>query len=174
MAQEAAPGSQVVYVDHDPVVLAHARALLTGGPAGAVDYVDADLRDTATILARAAATLDFSRPVAVLLLLILHAIGDADDPYQIVARLMAAVPAGSYLAISHAASDIKPERMAELAERVNQVSYQQLTSRGRAEVERFFAGLELVEPGVVQVQQWRPGIMSPGAMPVWAGVARKR
>jgi hypothetical protein len=95
------------------------------------------------------------------------------DPYQIVTRLMDAVPAGSYLAISHGASDITPERMAELAERINQVSYQQFSSRSRAEVEGSFAGLELVEPGVVQVQEWRPGIMPPGAMPVWAAVARK-
>ena len=106
VAQATAPESRVVYVDHDPIVLAHARALLTSNEAGATEYIDADLRDTGEILSQAAPLLDFSRPVAVTLLMILHAIPDADDPHAIVARLMDAVPSGSYLAISHPGSDL--------------------------------------------------------------------
>ena len=99
VAQSVAPDCRVVYVDNDPVVLSHARALLTGRPEGATDYIDADLRDTQKILAQAARTLDFSRPVAVMLIAIMHAIGDDEDPYAIVATLMDAVPPGSYLAL---------------------------------------------------------------------------
>ncbi|MDR0341882.1 MAG: SAM-dependent methyltransferase, partial [Nocardiopsaceae bacterium] len=173
VAQEAAPDSRVVYVDHDPVVLTHARALLTGGHEGATDYVHADLRDPGLILAEAARTLDFSQPVGVLLLLILHVIEDGDDPHAIVARIMSAVPAGSYLAISHAASDIDPERMAELRERINPKLHQQFAARPRADVERFFDGMDLIEPGLVAVDQWRPGIKPPRVTACWAGVARK-
>jgi S-adenosyl methyltransferase len=102
VAQAIAPESRVVYVDYDPVVLAHARALLTSTQAGATDYIDADLRDTGTILRQAQQLLDFTRPAAVTLVAILHAIPDADDPHAIVARIMDAVPPGSYLALSHA------------------------------------------------------------------------
>ncbi len=110
VAQQVASESRIVYVDHDPVVLSHAQAVLTSSPEGKTDYIQADLRDTDTILAGAARTLDFSRPVAVLLIAVLHFILDPDDPYRIVARLMDAVPSGSYLVMAHAASDISPER----------------------------------------------------------------
>lgn len=173
VAQEVAPDSRVVYVDYDPVVLAHARALLASGPHGATDYIDADARDTGTILEQAAHTLDFAQPVAAISLLTLHAISDEDDPHAIMARIMAAVPPGSYLAITHPASDIEPDKVTDLQNRVNQLSYQQYTGRPYAEVMRFFAGLELVEPGLVQVQQWRPGVQSNGTLALWAGVARK-
>ena len=107
VAQAIAPESLVVYVDYDPVVLAHARALLTSGDeAGATEYIDADLRDTPTILAQARQLLDFTKPVAVTLLAILHAVPDADDPHAIVATLMDAVPPGSYLAVSHVGSEL--------------------------------------------------------------------
>ncbi|HCU93662.1 MAG TPA: hypothetical protein DHU96_13405, partial [Actinobacteria bacterium] len=99
VAQSVAPSCRIVYVDNDPVVLAHARALLTSSPEGATGYFDADLRDTAAILARAAETLDFSQPIAVMLIAILHVIGDGEDPYGIVAKLIDAVPPGSYLAL---------------------------------------------------------------------------
>ena len=101
VAQEVAPESRVVYVDYDPVVLAHARALLDSHQAGATEYIDSDLRNTQTILEQAAELLDFTRPVAVSLISILHAIPDGDDPCAIIARLLGAVPPGSYLAISH-------------------------------------------------------------------------
>jgi hypothetical protein len=176
VAQSLAPESRVVYVDNDPVVLSHARALLTSDPAGATDYIDADLRDTEQILAHAAQTLDFTRPVAVMLMAILHLIGDEDDPSGIVARLLEAVPPGSYLAISHVAADIEPEKMAEMRERLNRMVSQKGTYRTRAEVTSFFDGLELVAPGMVRIQEWRPvaedEAKSPAAM--WGGVGRKR
>ena len=106
IAQRAAPEAKIVYVDHDPVVLTHAQALLSSSPEGKTDYIQADLRDTQTIVSGAARTLDFTRPVAVLLIAVLHFIPDADDPYAVVARLMDAVPSGSYLVMAHAASDI--------------------------------------------------------------------
>src|SRR5580658_448921 len=115
VAQAVAPGARVVYVDYDPVVLLHGRALLKGSGEGALDYIDADLRDPQAILAQAAKTLDFSRPVAVMLIAIMHLIVDADDPYGLVGQLMAAVPAGSYLALSQVASDIQAGQMAEAA-----------------------------------------------------------
>ncbi len=172
VAADAAPGSRVVYVDYDPVVLAHSRELLAGSPAGTTDFIEADLRDTGAILARAAGTLDFSRPVAVLLLAILHAIGDEDDPHAIVATLMGALPAGSQLAISHIASDLQPE-MTEVRQKVNESSFQQYTWRSQAEVSRFFGGLELAAPGLVPVEQWRPASEPAAATPTWSGVGRK-
>ena len=172
VAADAAPGSRVVYVDYDPVVLAHSRVLLAGRPEGSTDYLEADLRDPAAILDRAARTLDFSQPVAVLLLAILHAIGDEDDPHGIVTTLMDALPAGSYLAISHLASDVRPE-MAEVRDRVNENSFQQYTLRSQNEVSRFFSGLELAAPGLVPVERWRPASEPAAATPTWAGVGRK-
>ena len=174
VAQEVAPDCRVAYVDYDPVVLAHARALLTSGSRGVTDYIDADLRDTGTILEKAARILDFSRPVAVMLLALLHAIGDEEDPWGIVAQVMGATPAGSYLALSHVAADIDPEEVEQARGRINAMSYQQYTWRTHSQVSRFFDGLELVEPGIVQVHQWRPGIEPPQTTAIWAGVGRKR
>jgi hypothetical protein len=176
VAQSVSPGSRIVYVDYDPVVLAHARALMAGDEDGLVDYLDADLRDTQPILDQASRILDFSRPVAVMLIAIMHAIGDQDDPYGIVAKLIDAVPPGSYLALSHGASDIDGEKMAEVARRINRVSHQQFTPRSHAEVTRLFGGLDLLEPGVVRVEEWRPVSESDGpyTSAMWGGVAVKR
>jgi hypothetical protein len=135
--------------------------------------VDSDLRDVTKVLTGAAETLDFGEPVAVNVTMTLHAIPDEDAPHTIVAQFMNAVPAGSYLTISHPASDIEPEKAADIADRLKPLSYQQYTPRTRAQVLRFFDGLELVEPGLVQVQQWRPAIEVPDTFSVWAGVARK-
>jgi S-adenosyl methyltransferase len=177
VAQAADPAARVVYVDNDPVVLTHARALLTSGPAGRCDYVYADLRDQATILRAAAGTLDLSRPVAVLLLLVLHLIPDADDPHLVVSSLLAAQPAGSYLVLAHPASDVRTDAVAEMTRRMNQrLGGTMATMRDRAAISRFFSGLELIEPGVVQPQQWRPGPAEPGGpaeVTAWCGVARK-
>ena len=176
VAQSVAPGARVVYVDNDPIVLAHARALLTSGPAGLTSYIDADLRNTGKILDTAAGTLDFSRPVAVVLMAILHLIGDEDDPYGIVATLMDAVPPGSYLTLSHIASDIETEALGDARDRVSKYMPVKQTYRSHAEVMRFFDGLDMVEPGLVRVQQWRPSseveAKSPAAL--WGGVGRKR
>jgi hypothetical protein len=175
VAQSAAPECRVVYVDNDPVVLSHAKALLASGPEGATAYVDADLRDPETILAAAADVLDFSRPVAVMLVAILQHISDADDPYEIVARLVAEMPSGSYLTLSHPARDIEAAAMAEIADRMNELVAEKVTFRTRAEVLRFFDGFELVEPGVVSVPQWRPASDLEAASPtvMWCGVGRK-
>ena len=176
VAQSVAPGARVVYVDNDPIVLAHARALLTSGPAGLTSYIDADLRNTGEILETAAQTLDFSRPVAVVLMAILHLIGDEDDPYGIVATLMDAVPPGSYLALSHIASDIETEALGDARDRVSKLMPVKQTYRSHAEVMRFFDGLDMVEPGLVRVQQWRPGSEAEAKSPaaLWGGVGRKR
>jgi trans-aconitate methyltransferase len=175
VAQGVAPESRIVYVDNDPIVLAHARALLASAPEGETAYLDADARDPDTILARAAGTLDFSQPVAIMVLFILQVI---EDPYALTSRLLDAVPAGSYLAISIPASDIQPEAQAALTRRLAEdVPGVTITFRGHAEVARFFDGLELLEPGVVPVNHWRPG---PGGadpahdLPGYAAVGRKR
>ncbi len=175
VAQGAAPECRVVYVDNDPVVLSHAKALLASGPEGATAYVDADLRDPEAILAAAAEVLDFSRPVAVMLMAILQHISDQDDPYAIVARLAASVPSGSYLVLSHPARDIQAAAMAEIADTMNELVAEKVTHRTRAEVVRFFDGFEPVEPGVVPVPQWRPASDLEAASPtvLWCGVGRK-
>ncbi|MGH3194259.1 MAG: SAM-dependent methyltransferase, partial [Streptosporangiaceae bacterium] len=176
VAQSAAPQARVVYVDYDPVVLLHARALLKGSGAGALDYIDADLRDPQAILRQAARTLDFSRPVAVMLIAIMHLIVDDDDPYGLAGQLMAAVPAGSYLALSQVASDIQAEQMAEAGRQYNRLARETQRHRTHAEVARFFDGLDLVEPGLVPVHHWRPGSESEAAnshSAMWGGVARK-
>ena len=176
VAQRAAPESRIVYVDNDPIVLAHARALLTGGPQGATAYIDADARDTEKILAGAADTLDFSQPVAVLLLGILLFIPDEDGPYAITSRLMGAVPPGSYLAISHGASDIEAESVAKASGRYNQHSAVPMHLRTRAEFIRFFDGLDIADPGVVPLDQWEPGTGATGTgtgLPVYGALGRK-
>jgi SAM-dependent methyltransferase len=175
VAQSVAPESRVVYVDNDPVVLAHARALLTSGPHGVTSYLDADLRDTERVLSTAAETLDFSQPVAVMLMAILQHVDDADNPWAIVAALLDAMPSGSFLALSHPASDIEAKAQGELARRLNQTMAEKVTLRDHAQVARFFDGLDLVEPGLVRVPEWRPASESEAASPagLWGGVGRK-
>ena len=176
VAQAAAPAARVVYVDNDPMVLAHARALLASTPQGVTAYLDADLRDPDKILAGAAELLDFRRPVAVLLIGILQLIPDSDDPHAIVARLTGAVASGSWLALYHPASDIDQVRVAEAVRRVNARSAGTTTLRSHAEITRFFDGLDLLEPGLVQVQRWRPGSAAAGPgdqIAAYAGLARK-
>jgi len=175
VAQSVAPDARIVYVDNDPIVLTHARALLTSDPVGATDYIDADLREPEQILAGAAQVLDYGRPVAVMLMAILQHLHTEDDPYKVVAALMAAMPPGSYLALSHPAKDINAEAMAKMAETLNKMMAEKVTFRDRPEVARFFEGLELVEPGMVQASKWRPATDAEAASPaaLWAGVARK-
>ena len=178
VAQRAAPESRVVYVDNDPIVLTHARALLTSSPEGKTDYIDADLHDVDAIVAGAARTLDLSQPVAVLLISILHFIPDADDPYQIVTRLMEAMPSGSYLAIVHGANDIQAETVEAGMKLYNKASSTPLRLRNRAEVTRFFDGLEPVGLGLVPMADWwPPGQIDSGAVTTlagYSGIARKK
>ena len=174
VAQREAPDSKIVYVDNDPIVLLHARALLKSTPQGACDYLQADLRDPETILAQAARTLDFGQPVALMLLTILQFVPDSGDPYALVARLLAPLPSGSYLVISHPTDDFNPNR-GESIRRYNERVADQATLRGRDETARFFDGLELVEPGVVTSSKWRPDsdLDSARHSSTWCGVARK-
>jgi hypothetical protein len=177
VAQSIAPESRIVYVDNDPLVLSHARALLTSSPEGVTAYLDADLRDTDRILEQAADTLDFTKPVAIMLLAILHYIPDLGEAQRIVARLLRAVPSGSYLTISHAASDISPEEMAEMIRRMNEhLAEGNHVGRTRDVVAQFFDGVDLLEPGVVKVTQWRPesALEAEGPTSLWGGVARTR
>jgi S-adenosyl methyltransferase len=175
IVQAIAPDSHVVYVDNDPVVLLHAQARLTGLASGATGYIDADLRDLAEILRAAVSWIDLSQPVAVLLFGILHFIEDDEGPHQIVDVLMDAMPPGSYLAVSHFANDLYREQMARLARVLNENLSVATTLRDRAEVSRFFRRLDLVDPGVVQVSQWRPRNEAEAAATaaVWGGLGRK-
>ncbi len=157
VAQAIAPDSRVVYVDNDPIVLVHARALLTSAPEGATAYVDADLREPDRILAGMSETLDLSRPVALTLIAVLHFITDDMDPYGIVGRIVRALPSGSYLAMSHGTFDpIPPETLARMRQ-LQAASDQPFRPRTRDEVAGFFTGLELLDPGIVPVAEWRAG-----------------
>ena len=176
VAQAIAPESRVVYVDYDPVVLAHARALLDSSEAGATEYIDADLRDAPAILAKASRLLDFTRPVAVTLLAILHAIPDGDDPHAIVATVVDALPSGSYLAITHASSDLLDQEVVRgLQDSWKGRVQQNITWRNREQVARFFTGMELVAPGLVPVDEWQPapGRGARGYRSMWCAVGRK-
>jgi hypothetical protein len=175
VAQRFAPESRIVYVDNDPIVMRHAQVLLTSSPNGATAYIEADLRDTPKILDEAAGTLDFGQPVAVMLLGVLHCIPDQDDPAEIVARLMAAVPQGSFLVVTHPASDVAIELSRSMGD-YNRQGAAPLTARSHAEVSRFFTGLDLVEPGVVQLHRWRAGTAEAGQdreLANYGGVGRK-
>jgi len=175
IAESLAPGGRVVYSDNDPMVLSHARALLTGSAPGSCAYVEADLRDTGALLAAAAQTLDLTEPVAVLLVSVLHLVPDTDDPYAIVSRLVQATAPGSHLVIVHPSSDIQPKASAQMAANLNRMVAQKRTYRSHDQVSRFFGGLDLVEPGVVPLPQWRPDTADEATVPTlaWAGVARK-
>lgn len=175
VAQSVAADARIVYVDNDPIVMRHAQALLTSTQEGATSYLHADLRDSEKILRQAAATLDFSQPVALLLMGILHLVGDADDPYGIVRRLLEALPGGSYLVVNHLTADIYPE-LTEFAAALNERNIEApIVLRDHAQITRFFDGLEIVEPGVVQISKWRPRSddEAEAAAALWGAVARK-
>lgn len=157
VAQAVAPECRVVYVDNDPLIMAYARALLSSSPQGVTDYIHADLRDPDTILREAARTLDFSQPIALMLLGILNHIMDSDEPYMIVKRLVDALPSGSYLAVTHPITDIRGDVMEKTVQLWNESGgTPPLKPRTRQELIRFFDGLKLLEPGVVSSSHWRP------------------
>jgi hypothetical protein len=177
VAQAVAPQSRVVYVDNDPVVLSHARALLTSGHDGATGYLDADARDAGKILAESSRLLDFSQPAGVMLVAILQFVGDKDDPYRLVARLIEAVPPGSFVVISHPPTDMQrlAPGLAEALAELSQGMVQRVTPRSRERVTRFFDGLDLIGPGVVPIRQWRPDSDAEAAARagMWGGVGKK-
>jgi hypothetical protein len=174
VAQRSAPGSRVVYVDNDPMVLAYARALLTSSPQGACDYIDTDLREPGKILARASQTLDLTQPTAVLLIAVLHFIPDDDDPWGIVTRLLDGITGDAYLVIAHAADDLNPHEIAEAARRYNERSPVPFRPRSRPEIARFFSGMQLLPPGLVPLgSRWpdRPEDDTPDSdMAGYAGI----
>ncbi|TDD79203.1 SAM-dependent methyltransferase [Actinomadura rubrisoli] len=156
VAQRIAPECRVVYVDNDPMVLVHARALLNSTPAGATAYIAADARDSDTILDEAGQVLDFSRPIAVMMLGILNFITDAGEAHQAVSRLVDAVPSGSYLAITHPTQELGGGANAEAMKFWNENVQPPICARNEQEVAGFFAGLRLLEPGIVSCSRWRP------------------
>jgi O-methyltransferase involved in polyketide biosynthesis len=173
VAQRVDPACRIVYVDNDPMVLVHARALLTSTPEGACDYIDADVRDPETILAAAAKTLDFNQPVALTMLGILGNVVDYDQARTIVRRLVEAVPSGSYLVVNDGTNVIDQKGRDE----ATQLSIDAGTpyiARSPEQIGGFFDGLELLEPGVVSTPQWRPaGFEIPDEIDVFCGVARR-
>jgi len=176
VAQALVPESRVVYVDSDPMVLAHARALMTSTESGAVGFVDADVHDPRAIVADAQAVLDFGRPVAVMLPSTLATIEDTEEAAAVVAALTAAVRPGSYIALYHVASDLDPAMPLAVREWNKMCSAQPATLRSRAEVARLVAGLDLVSPGLVPIAEWRPAPTDPrfeDVVPVHGVVTRK-
>jgi hypothetical protein len=175
VTQSIIPECRVVYVDNDPMVLSHARALMTSAPGGAIGHVDADVRDPDAIVAGAQATLDFSQPVAILLLATLAFVEDAAEATAVVSKLAAAAPCGSYVAIWHLASDCDP-MLEGTVRRWNAIATQRMRLRSRSQVADLVAGLELVTPGLVPVTDWRPAPDDPcfeKPIPVYGLVARK-
>jgi O-methyltransferase involved in polyketide biosynthesis len=175
VAQRIAPESRIVYVDNDPMVLVHARALLTSTPQGATEYVDADLNDPDKILQEAARTLDFSQPTALMLLGIVHFISDIDEAKAVVNRLLEPMPSGSYLAIAHATTEVKGKVAEEAIGHWNQFGKPPITIRSAREIASLFDGLELLEPGVVSCSRWRPepADLDTPEVDQFCGVARK-
>jgi O-methyltransferase involved in polyketide biosynthesis len=177
VAQRIAPDSRIVYVDNDPLVLVHARALLTSAPEGACDYIDGDLRDPEQILAKASGMLDFGEPVALILFGVLHHIGDTDEAYRIVGRLVSALAPGSFLAVNHSTSAISGEAMEQAVRHWNAVGTPSMTLRTPEQITRFFDGLDLLPPGVVSCSRWRPDTGPGGEVPPevdeFGGVAGK-
>ncbi|MFF3286499.1 SAM-dependent methyltransferase [Streptomyces sp. NPDC003023] len=178
IAQAVAPGCRIVYTDNDPIVLTHAEALLRSTPEGVTDYVQADVRDTGRILEQARKTLDFTEPVALSLVALTHFLGDDDRPYDLVARLVDALPSGSHLVLSQLTADFDP-----VAVRRGVAMYAAggvtLAPRTRDEVGRFFDGLVAVEPGLVQVTDWHPelaleeSVDESAVISLYGAVARK-
>ncbi|WP_318218113.1 SAM-dependent methyltransferase [Streptomyces sp. SCL15-6] len=178
VAQEIAPDSRVAYCDNDPIVLAHAAALLRGTPEGATEYLQADVRDPDAVLDGARKVLDFDRPVALSLVALLHFVSDEDGAHDLVGRLLSALPSGSHLVMTHATADFTPEESRAATEKLRGAGVT-LALRSREEFARFFEGLDLVEPGIEVPHLWHPELGEPvagqddGVIPGYGAVARK-
>ncbi|MCX5054413.1 MULTISPECIES: SAM-dependent methyltransferase [unclassified Streptomyces] len=175
IAQRIAPDARIVYVDNDPIVLAHARTLLTGTPEGVTDYVDADVHDPAAILERAAGILDFTQPVAVMMLGILNFVLDTEKAREIVANVMAEVPSGSFLVLTHPTFDADLGGAGQIPAMKfwNENATPPITARSGEDIAAFFEGLDLLEPGLVSCSRWRADSESPAVVPQFGAVAVK-
>jgi hypothetical protein len=174
-ARAVAAGCRVVYVDNDPRVVTHAQHLLASEPAGETVFLQGDFRDPQDVLRRAGETLDLTQPVAIVLYGMLHFLEDADGPDRILAEYLAAVPSGSYVAVSHFAKDDEDTAMNATLDAMDKQMGEAVVRRTRAEVEKFFDGMDLVAPGVVETDRWRPtDAGGPRPLPMWVAVARKR
>jgi len=176
VAQASAPQCRIVYVNNDPLILAHARALLTSTPEGATDYVDADPRDPDKILPQAARALDFTQPIALMLLGTVEHVLDNNEAYALANRLMDALPSGSYLALCSLATEVRSEAINKVVHQWNKSVTPTIKARSRQELIRFFDRLELLEPGVVSASQWRPEAAereAPVEVCKFSGVGRK-
>ncbi|MEU6990162.1 SAM-dependent methyltransferase [Streptomyces sp. NPDC046465] len=175
IAQRIAPESRIVYVDNDPIVLVHARSLLVGTPQGATDYIDADAHQPDSVIAGASATLDLDQPVAVMMLGILNFVLDTEQALDIVRRIMASVPSGSYLALTHPTTDtdLGGEGNVEAMKFWNENATPPITARSRAEIGAFFDGMELLTPGLVSCSRWRAESQSAPVLPQFGAVAVK-
>ncbi|MEV1167669.1 SAM-dependent methyltransferase [Nonomuraea sp. NPDC049784] len=176
VAQRVDPASRVVYVDNDPLVLVHARALLTSDPRGACDYIEADVREPDTILEFASKTLDFREPTALMLLGVMGTVFDDDQAYALVRNLMGALPSGSYLVFEDGTNTVKPDAAAEAERLRDKGEVYDYRLRTPAEIARFFDGLELVDPGIVSVSRWQlesDAFGLPPEVDAFCGVARK-
>jgi len=176
IAQQIAPETRVVYVDNDPIVLVHARALMMSSRAGRSEYISADIRDPRSILTDSvlADTLDLTKPVGLTLIAVLMLLTDEDDPWAKVAELRDALPPGSCLAITHPTADFNPAEVNQ-AVAVATGAGMTLVARSRDEVRRFFGDWQILEPGLVPVSAWRPDnpVENPEDAYYWAGIARK-
>ncbi|MCX5250790.1 SAM-dependent methyltransferase [Streptomyces sp. NBC_00201] len=175
IAQRIAPDARIVYVDNDPIVLAHARTLLTGTPEGVTDYVDADVHDPAAILERAAGILDFTKPVAVMMLGILNFVLDTEKAREIVANVMAEVPSGSFLVLTHPTFDADLGGAGQIPAMKfwNENATPPITARSGEDIAAFFEGLDLLVPGLVSCSRWRADSESPAVVPQFGAVAVK-
>jgi SAM-dependent methyltransferase len=175
VAQREEAEARIVYVDRDPIVLAHAHQLLRGTLEGTTRYIQGELREPEAILAQARQTLDLSQPAAVLIFGVLHFFSDDEGPQRVVSRITAALAPGSYLALTHLARDVEGKDISETFSRLNAMMAESVILRSHGEVAELFGEMELVEPGVVQLPEWRPdpGTATAGPLPMWCGVARK-
>jgi SAM-dependent methyltransferase len=183
VAHTAASGCRIVYVDNDPSVVAHANALLEGTAEETTAFIEGDVRHPERLLRESARTLDFTKPIGLMLVAVMHLIRDDDGPHEVARTLIDALAPGSYVVISHLARDIGTDRMETVAGRFNERLQEQMIVRDRDEIARFVDGLEVLEPGLVPVAEWRieipqpdipdPATMPAGPLPVYGGVARK-
>ncbi|MBB4930470.1 hypothetical protein F4561_001290 [Lipingzhangella halophila] len=176
VAQAVAPESRIVYVDNDPLIMAHARALLVGTPEGSTNYIHADLHDPATVLESARASLDFIQPIALILLGVVEHIPDFDDARAIVSQLVGALPSGSYLVVAHDTNVVLGEKSDEAVRQWNESATPSITLRSPEQIARFFDGLEVLEPGVVSTALWRPEpaeVGTPAPVDAYCAVGRK-